>query len=88
MISKNYTFKIKCDAPECNDGIAEYDRDSFNGPYAVEHECWECEGKGYHQTFEDHYSSEAELQKDYLDAFDIEVVNGRYHKQSVSARVS
>lgn len=67
MISKNYSFKIKCDA--CSDGVTS-DRHPID-PSAQDIECWECEGKGWHLTFEDMYSSETELLKDYPDAHDI-----------------
>jgi DnaJ-class molecular chaperone len=87
MINKNYTFKIPCDEPACNaTGTMEYDRENSYGVYAVQHECWECDGRGYHQTFEDQYSNETELKEDYSDAYDIEQMNGRYHRQSLNAR--
>ena len=82
MISKKYSFKIKCDA--CSDGVTS-DRHPID-PSAQDIECWECEGKGWHLTFEDMYPSEAELLKDYPDAHDIKELNGRFNKHSVKAR--
>ena len=78
----NYTFKTKCDEPSCNDGTMDYDRDGFDGPSAAQHTCWECDGQGWSRTFENHYSSEAELKVEYrrvgYEVFDIEVDTGQY----------
>tara|TARA_R100000781_G_scaffold57907_1_gene37376 strand:+ start:152 stop:472 length:321 start_codon:yes stop_codon:yes gene_type:complete len=82
MISKNYSFKIKCDA--CSDGVTS-DRHPID-PSAQDVECWECEGKGWHLTFDDMYSSKTELLKDYPDAYDIQELNERFHRVSVKAR--
>jgi len=76
-----YTFKLPCDEPSCNDGTMDYDRDGFDGPYAVQHTCWECNGQGWSQTFEDRYNSISDLLVDYakLGAYDIEPDTGQYN---------
>jgi|TARA_R110002126_G_scaffold570_1_gene3575 excinuclease UvrABC ATPase subunit len=66
----DFKFRILCD--DCNgEGYLE----EFRQGSDVIVDCWECDTKGWHETFETLYESEEGLLADYKDAFDIEVVS-------------